>query len=58
MMSDDHKHASVAVAIPADVATRMPTLAEITSSLAGGADPTDIGPDVTLSVVHMHILTQ
>ncbi|MGA1800219.1 hypothetical protein VH567_15720 [Sphingomonas sp. 4RDLI-65] len=51
------QHPAVAKALLADVVTRMPTLTEITSAPLS-ASPTDMGPDVTLPAVHMHILAQ
>jgi len=56
-MMDQPEHPAVAKAILANVVTRMPTLAEITAVPVSG-NPTDIGPDVTLPAVHMHILAQ
>jgi hypothetical protein len=50
--------AAVAAAIVADVSGRMPTLAEMNARDASNTDPTDMGPDVSLPAVHMHILIQ
>lgn len=51
------QHPAVAKAILADVVRRMPTLGEL-MGMPVPADPTDMGPNVTLPAVHMHILTQ
>lgn len=50
--------AAVAAAIIADVCARMPSLADMAAADAKNADPTDMGPDVTLPAVHMHLLVQ
>lgn len=49
---------AVAAAIITDVSKRMPTIAEMTVCDIGNTDPTDMGPDVTLPAIHMHILAQ
>jgi hypothetical protein len=50
--------AAVAAAIIADVSSRMPPLAEMTARDADNTDVLDMGPDVTLPAIHMHILVQ
>lgn len=46
--------ATAAAAIWTDVSSRMPTL----EALQAISDPSDMGPDVTLPAIHMHILGQ
>jgi len=57
MRKDQTQHAAAAKAILADVIGRMPTLTELIN-VPVSPDPTDMGPDVTLPAVHMHILAQ
>ena len=56
-MLDRPQHPAVAKAILADVVGRMPTLGEL-MAMPVAANCTDMGPDVTLPAVHMHILAQ
>lgn len=49
---------AVVSAIMADVRTRMPSLADLTAADASNHDVTDMGPDVTLPAIHMHIIMQ
>lgn len=56
-MAGQPSHPAVAMAILADVVSRMPSLVEITDRPVG-MDPKDMGPNVTLPAVHMHILAQ
>lgn len=57
-MANQPEPSAVASAIIADVSSRMPTLAEMKARDVGNTDPTDMGPDVSLPAVHMHILIQ
>lgn len=50
--------AGVVSAIMADVSTRMPTLAQMTAADANNHDVLDMGPDVTLPAIHMHLIMQ
>jgi hypothetical protein len=50
--------AAVATAIMADVRTRMPSLTQIAAAGDGKADPHDMGPDLTLPALHMHLVIQ
>ncbi len=56
-MLDQPQHPAVAKAILADVVGRMPTLGEL-MGMPVAADPTNMGPNVALPAVHMHILAQ
>lgn len=56
-MLDKPQHPAVAKAILAGVVGRMPTLGEILA-MPVAVDPTDMGPNVSLPAIHMHILAQ
>lgn len=49
---------AVVSAIMAGVRTRMPTLAEMTAADVNNHDVLDMGPDVTLPAIHMHLIMQ
>lgn len=56
-MLDKPQHPAVAKAILAGVVGRMPTLGKILA-MPVAVDPTDMGPNVSLPAIHMHILAQ